>query len=141
MLEKSIDDKIYNFDVDFADEKREKVIEYVTQKYGVDHVSQIITFGTLAAKNVIRSVGRVLNMPLQQVDKIAKLIPREIHITIEQAINEVKELKNLYEDDEDVKRLIDISKALEGLPKNASTHACRSCYYKRSSRYLCSFIC
>ena len=130
-----------DFDVDFADEKREKVIEYVTQKYGVDHVSQIITFGTLAAKNVIRSVGRVLNMPLQQVDKIAKLIPREIHITIEQAINEVKELKNLYEDDEDVKRLIDISKALEGLPKNASTHACRSCYYKRSSRYLCSFIC
>ena len=130
-----------DFDVDFADEKREKVIEYVTKKYGVDHVSQIITFGTLAAKNVIRSVGRVLNMPLQQVDKIAKLIPREIHITIDQAINEVKELKNLYEDDEDVKRLIDISKALEGLPKNASTHACRSCYYKRSSRYLCSFIC
>ena len=118
-----------DFDVDFSDEKREKVIEYVTQKYGADHVSQIITFGTLAAKNVIRNVGRVLNISLQEVDKIAKLIPREIHITIEQALQEVKELKNLYEEDETVRRLIDISKALEGMPKNASTHACRSCYY------------
>ena len=130
-----------DFDVDFSDKKREQVIEYVTKKYGVDHVSQIITFGTLAAKNVIRSVGRVLNMPLPEVDKIAKLIPREIHITIEQALAEVKELKALYEENEDVKRLIDISKALEGMPKNASTHACRSCYYEKSSRYLCSFVC
>ena len=122
-----------DFDVDFSDEKREKVIEYVTKKYGADHVSQIITFGTLAAKNVIRSVGRVLNIPLPEVDKIAKLIPREIHITIDQALEEVKELKALYEEDEQVKRLIDISRSLEGMPKNASTHACRSCYYKRSS--------
>ena len=113
-----------DFDVDFSDEKREKVIEYVTEKYGADHVSQIITFGTLAAKNVIRSVGRVLNISLPEVDKIAKLIPREIHITIEQALEEVKELKALYEEDEEVRKLIDISKALEGMPKNASTHAC-----------------
>ena len=118
-----------DFDVDFSDRKREKVIEYVTRKYGVDHVSQIITFGTLAAKNVIRSVGRVLNMSLSEVDKIAKLIPREIHITIDQALVEVKELKELYDENEDVKRLIDISKSLEGMPKNASTHACRNCYY------------
>ena len=123
-----------DFDVDFSDEKREKVIEYVTEKYGADHVSQIITFGTLAAKNVIRSVGRVLNIPLPEVDKIAKLIPREIHITIDQALEEVKELKALYEEDEQVKRLIDISRSLEGMPKNASTHACRSCYYQRSCR-------
>ena len=113
-----------DFDVDFSDEKREQVINYVTEKYGADHVSQIITFGTLAAKNVIRSVGRVLNIPFPDVDKIAKLIPREIHITIEQALEEVKELKALYEDDKQVRQLIDISKALEGMPKNASTHAC-----------------
>lgn len=113
-----------DFDVDFSDEKRDKVIEYVTGKYGADHVSQIITFGTLAAKNVIRSVGRVLNIPLPDVDKIAKLIPTEIHITIEQALKEVKELRELYENNEQVKKLVDISKALEGMPKNASTHAC-----------------
>ena len=122
-----------DFDIDFSDERRDEVIEYVTNKYGKEHVSQIITFGTLAAKNVIRSVGRVLNMALPEVDKIAKLIPREIHITINQALEEVKELKALYEEDESVKRLIDISRALEGMPKNASTHACRSCYYKKSS--------
>ena len=118
-----------DFDVDFSDVKREKVIEYVTKKYGTDHVSQIITFGTLAAKNVIRSVGRVLNISLPEVDKIAKLIPREPHITIDQSLEEVKELKVLYDEDETVKKLIDISRALEGMPKNASTHACRSCYY------------
>lgn len=122
-----------DFDVDFSDQKRGKVIEYVTEKYGADHVSQIITFGTLAAKNVIRSVGRVLNMPLSEVDKIAKLIPREPHITIDQALSSVKELKNLYDENNDVKTLIDISKTLEGMPKNASTHACRSGYNKRPS--------
>ena len=122
-----------DFDVDFSDQKRGKVIEYVTEKYGADHVSQIITFGTLAAKNVIRSVGRVLNMPLSEVDKIAKLIPREPHITIDQALTSVKELKNLYDENNDVKTLIDISKTLEGMPKNASTHACRSSYNKRPS--------
>lgn len=113
-----------DFDVDFCYERRDEVIKYVTQKYGADHVSQIITFGTLAAKNVIRNVGRVLNIPLPEVDKIAKMIPNEIHITIDKALEENKELKNLYEQDEEVKRLIDISKKLEGMPKNASTHAC-----------------
>ena len=121
-----------DFDVDFCYERREEVIQYVTRKYGADHVSQIITFGTLAAKNVIRSVGRVLDIPLQEVDKIAKMIPNEIHITIDKALEENKELKSLYEENETVHGLIDISKALEGMPKNASTHACRSCYNKRS---------
>ena len=113
-----------DFDVDFCYERREEVIKYVTRKYGADHVSQIITFGTLAAKNVIRSVGRVLDIPLQEVDKIAKMIPNEIHITIDKALEENKELKNLYEENETVHSLIDISKVLEGMPKNASTHAC-----------------
>ena len=113
-----------DFDVDFCYERREEVIEYVTKKYGKDHVSQIITFGTLAAKNVIRNVGRVLDIPLNEVDKIAKMIPNEIHITIDKALEENKELKMLYESNDTVKRLIDISKVLEGMPKNASTHAC-----------------
>lgn len=130
-----------DFDVDFCYERRGEVIDYVTRKYGADHVSQIITFGTLAAKNVIRNVGRVLNIPLPEVDRIAKMIPNEIHITIDKALEENKELRNAYENEEEVRRLIDISKALEGMPKNASTHACRSSYYKRPSRYICSFIC
>ena len=113
-----------DFDVDFCYERREEVIQYVTEKYGKNHVSQIITFGTLAAKNVIRNVGRVLDIPLTEVDKIAKMIPNEIHITIDKALEENKELKILYDTNDTVKRLIDISKVLEGMPKNASTHAC-----------------
>ena len=117
-----------DFDVDFCYERRGEVIDYVTRKYGADHVSQIITFGTLAAKNVIRNVARVLNIPLPETDKIAKMIPFAPHMTIDKAMEENRELRNLYEEDENVRRLIDISKALEGMPKNASTHACRSCY-------------
>ncbi len=113
-----------DFDVDFCDERRDEVIEYVTRKYGKDYVSQIITFGTLAAKNVIRSVGRALDISLQEIDKIAKLIPVELHITLDKALEYSKELKNEYDTNETVKRLIDISKKLEGMPKNVSTHAC-----------------
>ncbi len=113
-----------DFDVDFCYERRGEVIEYVAEKYGRDHVSQIITFGTLAAKNVIRNVGRVLNIPLNEVDRIAKMIPNEIHITIDKALEENKELKLAYDNESEVKRLIDISRALEGMPKNSSTHAC-----------------
>ena len=113
-----------DFDVDFCYERRGEVIEYVAQKYGRDHVSQIITFGTLAAKNVIRNVGRVLNIPLNEVDRIAKMIPNEVHMTIDKALEENKELSLAYENESEVKRLIDISKALEGMPKNSSTHAC-----------------
>ena len=114
-----------DFDVDFCDERREEVIEYVTKKYGADYVSQIITFGTLAAKNVIRSVGRVLDISLTEVDRIAKLIPvKEHHITLDRALEISKDLKAEYDSNETIKRLIDISKKLEGMPKNVSTHAC-----------------
>ena len=129
-----------DFDVDFADDSRDKVIEYVEQKYGKDHVSQIITFGTMAAKMVIRDVGRVLDMPYAEADRLAKMIPNEIHITIKKALDQNKELKDLYDSDKEVKKVLDIAMALEGMPRQASTHACRSCYNKRSSRYLCAFI-
>ena len=130
-----------DFDVDFDYERRGEVIDYVARKYGIDHVSQIITFGTLSAKSVIRDVGRVLDIPYNDVDKIAKMIPFEIHITLDRALEENQELRELYQTDTTVKKIIDIAKGLEGMPRNASTHACRSCYYKKSSRYLCSIIC
>ena len=113
-----------DFDVDFSDEQRQEVIDYVSRKYGHDHVSQIITFGTLAAKNAIRNVGRALDVSLQETDKIAKMIPNEIHITIAKALEENRELRELYETDPKIKELLDVSMALEGMPKNTSTHAC-----------------
>ena len=113
-----------DFDVDFCYERRGEVIDYVARKYGQDHVSQIITFGTLAAKNAIRNVGRVLDIPLPEVDKIAKMIPNEIHMTIAKALEQNRELAEIYNEDETTKKLIDISMSLEGMPKNASTHAC-----------------
>ena len=123
-----------DFDVDFSDEERQKIIDYVCEKYGHDHVSQIITFGTLAAKNAIRNVARALDISLPETDKIAKMIPNELHITIKKAIEQNIELRNLYENDERIKKLLDVSMALEGMPKNTSTHACRSGYYQRTSR-------
>ena len=113
-----------DFDVDFSDEQRQEVIDYVCSKYGHDHVSQIITFGTLAAKNAIRNVGRALDIPLAETDKIAKMIPNELHITIKKALEQNIELKNLYENDERIHKFLDVSMALEGMPKNTSTHAC-----------------
>ena len=113
-----------DFDVDFADVNRQEVIDYVSQKYGKDHVSQIITFGTMAAKMVIRDVARVLDVPYSEADTLAKMIPNEIHITIKKAIEQNKELKNLYETDEKTKNLLDIAMHLEGMPRQASTHAC-----------------
>ena len=113
-----------DFDVDFSDEQRDEILEYVSNKYGHDHVAQIITFGTLAAKNAIRNVGRALDVSLQETDKIAKMIPNEIHITISKALEENRELRELYESDQKVKELLDVSMALEGMPKNTSTHAC-----------------
>ena len=123
-----------DFDVDFSDEQRQEIIDYVCEKYGNSHVSQIITFGTLAAKNAIRNVGRALDISLQETDKIAKMIPNEIHITIKKALDQNIELRDLYENDERIKKLLDVSMALEGMPKNTSTHACRSSYYKRTCR-------
>ena len=113
-----------DFDVDFSDEKRQDVIDYVANKYGHDHVSQIITFGTMAAKMVIRDVARVLDYPYAEADKLAKMIPNEVHITIKKALEQNKELKDLYENEENVKKLLDIAMALEGMPRQASTHAC-----------------
>ena len=113
-----------DFDIDFDFEKREDVINYVAKKYGQDHVSQIITFGTMAAKMVIRDVGRVLDFPYAEADKLAKMIPNELHITIKTAIEKNVELKELYEGNEDIKKLLDIAMALEGMPRQASTHAC-----------------
>ena len=113
-----------DFDVDFSDEKRQEVIDYVSEKYGHDHVSQIITFGTMAAKMVIRDVARVLDYPYSEADQLAKMIPNEIHITIAKALEQNKELKDRYETDEQVRKILDIAMALEGMPRQASTHAC-----------------
>ncbi len=113
-----------DFDVDFCYERRQEVIDYVERKYGKDHVSQIITFGTMAARMVIRDVGRVLDYPYAETDKLAKMIPMEVHITIPKALEQNPEFKKVYEEDEQVKQLIDIAIKLEGLPRQASTHAC-----------------
>ena len=118
-----------DFDVDFSDTRRQEVIDYVSNKYGHDHVSQIITFGTMAAKMVIRDVARVLDYPYAEADTLAKMIPNEIHITIKKALEINKELKDKYDSDENVRKILDIAMGLEGMPRQASTHACRSCYY------------
>ena len=112
-----------DIDVDFCIERRQEVIDYVGSKYGKDHVAQIVTFGTLKAKGVIRDVGRVLDMPYAQCDSIAKMIPNELNMTLELALKQNKELKALYDNDTEVKYLIDMSMRLEGLPRHASMHA------------------
>jgi len=112
-----------DFDVDFCMEGRDRVIEYVANKYGRERVSQIITYGTLAAKAVVRDVGRVLGHNYGYVDKIAKLIPFEIGITLDKALEQEEELKRLYEGDSEVRELIDLARTLEGLARNAGTHA------------------
>ena len=113
-----------DFDIDFCYERRQEVIDYVARKYGADHVAQIITFGTMSARMVIRDVGRALDVPYAEVDQLAKMIPFELHITIEKAMKQNVELREKYENDEAVRKLIDIAMALEGLPRQASTHAC-----------------
>ena len=130
-----------DFDVDFDYERRQEVIDYVGRKYGKDHVSQIITFGTMSARMVIRDVARALDVPYQEADKLAKMVPMELHITIKKALEQNREFRELYQNDEKVRNLLDIAMALEGLPRQASTHACRSCYHKRSSNFICSTIC
>ena len=112
-----------DFDVDFCMEGRDRVIEYVANKYGRDRVSQIITYGTLAAKAVVRDVGRVLGHPYGYVDRIAKLIPMEIGMTLDKALQQEEELKRLYSADSEVHDLIDLARSLEGLARNAGTHA------------------
>ncbi len=112
-----------DIDIDFCYERRQEVIDYVTDKYGKDKVVQIITFGTMAARAAIRDVGRALDLPYSQVDTVAKMIPTEIGITIEKALKVNAELSKLYEGDDEVKRLVDMSKRLEGLPRHSSMHA------------------
>ncbi len=112
-----------DIDVDFCFERRQEVIDYVVRKYGKDRVVQIVTFGTLAARGVIRDVGRVLDLPYAQVDAIAKMIPQELNITIDKALQMNPELRKAYEEQEDIHGLIDTAKRLEGLPRHTSMHA------------------
>ncbi|MCC8013919.1 MAG: DNA polymerase III subunit alpha [Eubacterium sp.] len=112
-----------DIDIDFCYERRQEVIDYVNRKYGSDRVAQIITFGTMAARNAIRDVGRALAIPYNDVDRIAKMVPMELHISIKQALEKNYELRQEYENDPQVKNLIDMSMKLEGLPRHASTHA------------------
>lgn len=112
-----------DFDVDFCYERRQEVIDYVNRKYGHDHVAQIITFGTMAARNALRDVGRVLDMPYQTVDTIAKLVPMELKMTLNRALTVSPELKARYQTDPQVHELVDTAIKIEGMPRHASTHA------------------
>jgi DNA polymerase-3 subunit alpha len=112
-----------DIDIDICYERRSEVIDYVVGKYGADHVSQIITFGTMLARGAIRDVGRVLNVPLAEVDRIAKLVPEELGITLDRALETSPELKQLYDEDEQVRQLVGLAQAIEGMPRHASTHA------------------
>ena len=112
-----------DIDVDFCFERRQEVIDYVVEKYGKDQVVQIVTFGTMAARGVIKDVGRVMDVPYVQCDTIAKMIPQELNITIDKAMKANPELKKIYETDEMVRKLIDMSRRLEGLPRHTSMHA------------------
>ena len=112
-----------DFDVDFCYERRQEVIDYVNEKYGRDHVAQIVTFGTMAARAAVRDVGRVMGMAYQDVDKVAKLIPMELKMTLQKALEVSPDLKTMYEADPQVHELIDTSLKVEGMPRHASTHA------------------
>ena len=112
-----------DFDTDFSPERRGEVMEYVMEKYGADHVAQIVTFGTMAARAAIRDVGRVLNMTYAETDTVAKLVPTGPHITLNDALKLSKQLSDLYQQDPRVQKLIDTARALEGMPRHASTHA------------------
>ena len=112
-----------DFDTDFCQERRGEVIDYVMRKYGSDHVAQIATFGTMAARGAIRDVGRALNFTYAETDVVAKLVPGTPHITLDEALKTSPQLKTMYDEDERVKKLIDTARSLEGMPRNTSTHA------------------
>ncbi|MCR5484605.1 MAG: DNA polymerase III subunit alpha [Clostridiales bacterium] len=112
-----------DFDIDFCYERRGEVIDYVIRKYGADHVAQIVTFGTLAARAAVRDIGRVLGMPYSAVDRIAKMIPNELKMTIDKALKKSAELREAYNSSEQIKDLIDTAQKVEGMPRNTSTHA------------------
>ena len=112
-----------DFDVDFCYERRQEVIDYVIEKYGADHVAQIVTFGTMAARGAIRDVGRVLGIPYQTVDEVAKMVPMELKMTLEKALNTSKDLKSRCDNDPQIRELIETAQKIEGMPRHASTHA------------------
>src|SRR5207237_7077422 len=112
-----------DIDIDFCMNRRRSVIDYVTKKYGRENVSQIITFGTMAARGVIRDTGRGMEMPYAEVDRIAKMVPTELHITLDKAMEQNPDLKALVQSDPRVQELMDVAKRLEGLARHASTHA------------------
>ena len=112
-----------DFDIDFSDERRQEMIDYVVRRYGEDHVAQIITFGTMAARGSIRDVGRAMAIPYAKVDSVAKLVPMELNMTLERALSISHDLKQLYDTDPQVKELLSMAQKLEGMPRNASTHA------------------
>lgn len=112
-----------DIDIDFSDERRDEVIAYVVDKYGQEHVAQIITFGTMAARAAVRDVGRALNLPYNEVDKAAKLIPGQLGISIARALESSPDLKALYEGNPKTRGLLDMAMKVEGMPRHASTHA------------------
>ena len=112
-----------DFDIDFCNEKRQQVIDYVVQKYGADRVAQIVTFGTLAARAAIRDVARALGMPYALGDEVAKAVPWELNMTLSRALTVSPALKARYEQDAEVRRLVDTAQRVEGMPRHASTHA------------------
>ena len=112
-----------DIDVDFCFEKRDQVINYIIEKYGSDRVAQIITFGTMAARAAIRDVGRVLDFPYSEVDRIAKMVPTELGISIDRALQVSSDLIQEYENDYQIRKLVDTARALEGFPRHASVHA------------------
>ena len=112
-----------DFDIDFSDERRQEIIDYVVDKYGADHVAQIATFGTMAARGALRDVGRAMAIPYTKVDMIAKLVPMELGMTLTKALNVSKEFRAKYDEDEQVKELVDMALKIEGMPRHTSTHA------------------
>jgi len=112
-----------DFDIDFSDERRDEIIQYVLDKYGADHVAQIVTFGTMAARGVLRDVGRAMAIPYNKVDQVAKQVPMEQHITLDEALKRSQSFRAQYESDDQVKALVDMARKIEGMPRHASTHA------------------
>ena len=112
-----------DFDIDFCYERRQEVIDYVTEKYGADHVAQIVTFGTPQTRAAIRDVGRTMGMPYASVDAVAKLVPNDFKITIDEAVRKSPQLRNLMKENDQVNELIETARKIEGMPRNTSTHA------------------